>query len=259
MNLNARVSMLVITVAVMWTKPADSFSSPLRPSRRWRSSSLLALHERPKDDPSLQTLRGGYGQYLNVRKENKTLYDVLRCPPDATREQLKRAYIELARETHPDALIAMGVPTDSVDPSAFDEIANAWKILSDERERMRYDKRLRAKRLTTVFDALVSWAAELVTSFIPPPKDAVNSAQTADDPRNIETWEMNGVDEYHHTQEHWFDVGVDEDLYTREHWGDSSVDENVYIREHWGEGSVDENVYIREHWDDGSHFHPRGH
>ncbi len=61
-------------------------------------------------------------------------YATLGVPPDASSEEIKRAYRQLARQYHPDA--------NSHDPSAeerFKEITRAYEILSDPQKRRTYD------------------------------------------------------------------------------------------------------------------------
>lgn len=93
-----------------------------------------------------------------------TLYDILNCSPSATRSELKRAYITLAKETHPDALLQAGLQTDEIIPDKFVEISNAWKILGDSTSRRRYDREMRAKGVSSmagsIFENWVMGAAK---------------------------------------------------------------------------------------------------
>lgn len=62
-------------------------------------------------------------------------YEVLGVSPDASTEEIKRAFRRLARQYHPDA-------ADS-DPDAearFKEVARAYETLSDPQKRARYDR-----------------------------------------------------------------------------------------------------------------------
>mmetsp|Transcript_36585 Transcript_36585/g.53733 ORF Transcript_36585/g.53733 Transcript_36585/m.53733 type:complete len:550 (-) Transcript_36585:186-1835(-) len=86
----------------------------------------------------------------------RTLYDVLGSTPNATRAELKRSYVAMARISHPDALVAKSLSmeiSNSTDMNQeelqpdFAEIASAWKILADPRERQRYDRSLQAEIL----------------------------------------------------------------------------------------------------------------
>ena len=62
------------------------------------------------------------------------LYRALGVPPTADQDEIKNAYRRLAKETHPDT---------SPDASAFrfHKVYNAYKILSDDQARARYDRR----------------------------------------------------------------------------------------------------------------------
>jgi curved DNA-binding protein CbpA len=68
-------------------------------------------------------------------------YEVLGVASKATYDEIRAAYRELARTTHPDT---------GGDPERFGLIAEAWEVLSDKDEREYYDAdrslRLRAAR-----------------------------------------------------------------------------------------------------------------
>jgi hypothetical protein len=84
------------------------------------------------------------GEFERLRHRTRTLYEILGASPTASRSELKQNYIRLARATHPDALIGVNV-TGSDDLMNFTQIAQAWKILSDEKERRKYDRSLVAE------------------------------------------------------------------------------------------------------------------
>ncbi|KAL9189070.1 hypothetical protein ACHAXT_011560 [Thalassiosira profunda] len=96
--------------------------------------------------------------------KTNTLYEVLQCAPDASRMELKRAYLSLAKETHPDALLQYGLDASDETEQRFGEIAQAWKVLGDTQSRRRYDRELAAKGLSSkaggVFESWVMGAAK---------------------------------------------------------------------------------------------------
>lgn len=77
--------------------------------------------------------------------ERRTLYDILDAKPDASYEELKKHYRNLARQTHPDAQCNLGSGIDTT--AQFAEVADAWKTLSDKKERKRYDRSLKAEEI----------------------------------------------------------------------------------------------------------------
>ncbi len=81
-------------------------------------------------------------------EDERTLYQILEVSPLATRDEIKRRYVELARETHPDATVGLSPKERSEKEILFTEVAAAWRILSDKRERQRYDRSLKAKEFT---------------------------------------------------------------------------------------------------------------
>jgi DnaJ domain len=100
-----------------------------------------------------------------VPKGERTFYEILGASPNASKLELKQNYIKLARVTHPDALI--GTNSTGGDTSTeFSEIARAWKVLSNEKDRRRYDRSLVAedfkKNVEKVASSVVETAAPRV-------------------------------------------------------------------------------------------------
>lgn len=75
--------------------------------------------------------------------ETKTLYEILEAPATASRDELKKCYVEKAKLSHPDAQISNG--GNSTELLDFNEVARAWGILGDSKLRQRYDRELRAR------------------------------------------------------------------------------------------------------------------
>ncbi len=67
-------------------------------------------------------------------------YEVLGVEPDASREDVKRAYRDLARELHPDHHVGASEEAQRQATRAFAEVAEAWACLSNPSRRAAYDK-----------------------------------------------------------------------------------------------------------------------
>ncbi len=65
----------------------------------------------------------------------KDLYEILGVSPDASEEEIKKAYRRLARKYHPDLH-----PGDKKAEEKFKEISEAYEILSDPKKRAEYDQ-----------------------------------------------------------------------------------------------------------------------
>lgn len=64
----------------------------------------------------------------------KSYYEILGVEPDATPEEIKRAYRKLAKQHHPDSQ-----DNDSASNAKFQEISEAYATLSDPELRRKYD------------------------------------------------------------------------------------------------------------------------
>ena len=69
----------------------------------------------------------------------RTLYEVLGVPQQASTDQIKAAFRRLARERHPDRFQGMARAAAEV---AFQEITEAYNVLTDAAQRRRYDQQL---------------------------------------------------------------------------------------------------------------------
>ncbi|KAF6165064.1 hypothetical protein GIB67_000648 [Kingdonia uniflora] len=70
--------------------------------------------------------------------EKRCLYETLGLPKDCSPEEIRSSYRKLALQLHPDKLIKTGIPEDQA-TSAFQELVNAYEVLSDPKERSWYD------------------------------------------------------------------------------------------------------------------------
>ncbi|KAL7605454.1 DNAJ protein JJJ1 homolog [Lactuca sativa] len=70
--------------------------------------------------------------------EKRCLYEVLGLQRDCTADEIRSAYRKLALQRHPDKLIKSGV-SEAEATASFQELVNAYEVLSDVRERTWYD------------------------------------------------------------------------------------------------------------------------
>jgi len=82
----------------------------------------------------------------------KNLYEILNSSPTASRVDIKREYVTLVKQSHPDALRKK---TTEDTEKQFQLITQAWKTLSNPLERKRYDRELRAEKFTNDVESMV--------------------------------------------------------------------------------------------------------
>lgn len=71
-----------------------------------------------------------------------TLYDDLGASPTATRAELRRAFVDAARRSHPDALHGADRATVSAAAARLRAVTDAWAVLGDPKRRSSYDAEL---------------------------------------------------------------------------------------------------------------------
>jgi len=130
----------------------------------------------PKDDPTFTVETVGA---MVAPLKNRSLYDMLQCSTLASRAELKKSYLSLAKMSHPDALIQHGMAKTDETETRFAEISQAWKILGDPRLRQRYDRELQAKGVSskagTLFENWVMGAAKVMDETLAKAENNLNS------------------------------------------------------------------------------------
>jgi len=76
----------------------------------------------------------------------RTLYDVLGVVPTASAEELRRAYLSRARESHPDRYVDASAAQRDAAEGRMREVNEAWRVLGNARRRRRYDLELMPAR-----------------------------------------------------------------------------------------------------------------
>jgi hypothetical protein len=91
-------------------------------------------------------------------------YAALGVRPDADRETIRRAYVAIARSTHPDRVAAD--PTARAGAARTIREANAaWNVLGDEKRRAEYDRRLRGDAPPRVVGATAAPRTRIVSDW----------------------------------------------------------------------------------------------
>lgn len=78
----------------------------------------------------------------------RTLYDVLGVVPTASDDEVRRAYLSRARESHPDRYVDASAAQRDAAEGRMREVNEAWRVLGNARRRRRYDLELMPARPT---------------------------------------------------------------------------------------------------------------
>ncbi|CAF3313118.1 unnamed protein product [Rotaria socialis] len=73
--------------------------------------------------------------HTSNKRDKKDYYDVLGVPKTATAKDIKKAYYQLAKQYHPDTT----EKKDSATTKKFQEVSEAYEVLSDETKKKNYD------------------------------------------------------------------------------------------------------------------------
>jgi DnaJ-domain-containing protein 1 len=82
-------------------------------------------------------------------------YEVLGVPRNAGGDAVRRAYLDRARQLHPDRYIDAGPNQRGAAERSMQEVNEAWRVLSDPGRRRRYDA-----ELDPVMTARAQWATD---------------------------------------------------------------------------------------------------
>jgi curved DNA-binding protein CbpA len=104
-------------------------------------------------------------------QESMTLYDVLGASPSDSYQTLRRKYTTLAREMHPDSNV-----NATRDAAEFTQLVAAWRVLADPKERLKYDRSLKAKEFTDSMGLFIERSIETAIPFMKKTADTTLSA-----------------------------------------------------------------------------------
>eukprot|EP00980_Cylindrotheca_fusiformis_P005862 scaffold1231_cov107-Cylindrotheca_fusiformis.AAC.10 len=133
-NTRLLASVMLLVLQTSYFASVNSFpqTSPMVKFPSSRSPAMFSLFA-----STVESENSGEGR-------ERTLYDILEASPTDSQQQLREKYRALVRQTHPDA-VDSGKEQAAIQ---FAEIAAAWNILSNPKERLRYDRTMKAKEFT---------------------------------------------------------------------------------------------------------------
>ena len=105
------------------------------------------VEARMYDDPvAVGNQQGDEGGFFPQQQQQPTFYELLQVPTTASRSQIKQSYLSLSKMYDNNARIddgaGGGAGSNGRRSKEFNEIARAYMVLSDERSREKYDRRL---------------------------------------------------------------------------------------------------------------------
>ncbi|HEY4377597.1 MAG TPA: DnaJ domain-containing protein [Acidimicrobiales bacterium] len=125
-----------------------------------------------------------------------THYERLGIRPSASTEEVRRAYLDLARRLHPDRLVDPTPAERALAERRMREINEAWRVLQVRESRDRYDESLRPAR------ARSAAPRQPATSASGSPSTSPSAAAGVGSPERYDDWE----------HERWVDATDDEPI-----------------------------------------------
>ena len=135
---------------------AEGFAFPRRPLPSSSSSSATAVR-------SLPPLRASDGDGDGPSAAGPSLYEILRASPTDSQAEIRRKYTAAARLTHPDSR-KPGASTEGL--PEFSDIAEAYRILSDPKARLRYDRSRAASSVKDTVGSLLDMGIQAAAPFL---------------------------------------------------------------------------------------------
>ena len=141
--LSRKACWVALLASVALVDPAQSYTTRLHhthlDARRLTIQTPSAANDHRRTQLLMSTRRGEPPE-----NEELNYYEVLGASPDASRSELKKKYIILARQSHPDAQIGGNNSNDDENVD-FQTVTEAWRTLGNPKYRKRYDRYLKAK------------------------------------------------------------------------------------------------------------------
>jgi len=136
---NAATAAAVVAASTFVVPRRDNCSFVLGASSS--SSSSSSSRTSPRTTSFLSLVNPDYSNFLSFRSRfhtssssSKDWYKVLNVPRDADPKVIKQAYFKLAKKYHPDSH-----PNDKNAKERFQEVSEAYDVLSDEDKKREYD------------------------------------------------------------------------------------------------------------------------
>lgn len=131
-----------------------------------RPNFVTTNFNRPRDHTALSAASAG-----EEPKGLGTLYDVLGASPNDSYQTIRSKYTALAKKMHPDTS-----PSDRLDVSEFTQVVAAWKVLQDPKERLKYDRSLKAKEFTDSMENFIDLSIKTAIPFMKKTADTTVAA-----------------------------------------------------------------------------------
>jgi len=142
-----------------------SSSAAFAPSFVSRQSTRLCVganYQEPQKVIATSTTMPTRSQFRSASKP-RSLYDILGANIDDSPAELKRKYVVLAKKSHPDAV---GAGSSSRHPTIdFGDVAAAYSVLSDPKQRLKYDRQLAAENWAETICYLLGGLVEFFVLF----------------------------------------------------------------------------------------------
>mmetsp|Transcript_36922 Transcript_36922/g.42958 ORF Transcript_36922/g.42958 Transcript_36922/m.42958 type:complete len:611 (+) Transcript_36922:34-1866(+) len=141
-------------------QPTEEASTPsiIEITSSTPEASTPTIESPPPAEPKKRKRRKSRSGLVDNDEFFPTYYEKLNSPTNATKTQLRKQYVVLMKQTHPDAI--RNLTPEQQPQHTYQQVVNAYNVLSNAKDRRKYDRTLKARLFQRQVEEAASKAAD---------------------------------------------------------------------------------------------------